>query len=266
LLKALAKEPAERYSTAQELADDLRRFLEDKPIRAHRPTLPQRLRKWGLRHRHWVRATALILVLMVVGLAVSSFLLWREEEQTRKALAEAQANHAQAEAQRQRAETNFREAYWAVEDMLLPLDLGHDSQTLSVAELRQWQTETALRFLAPFCEDPSDEPAVRYQKGVAYVHTGGVYRTRGELDKARNAIRQGVAVFDRLVHDFPDDPKYPCDLATALSILAGDHYQAGQVADANGYFRQAVSTWREAVRNHPTDCRARSQLAYAQCV
>src|SRR4029077_5190568 len=36
LLKALAKEPAERYATARELADELRRFLEDKPIRARR--------------------------------------------------------------------------------------------------------------------------------------------------------------------------------------------------------------------------------------
>ncbi len=33
VLKALAKEPAERYATAQELADDLRRYLEEKPIR-----------------------------------------------------------------------------------------------------------------------------------------------------------------------------------------------------------------------------------------
>ena len=35
----MAKEPAARYATAQELADDLRRFLEDQPIRARRPSL-----------------------------------------------------------------------------------------------------------------------------------------------------------------------------------------------------------------------------------
>ena len=40
LLKAMNKEPESRYATAQELADDLRRFLEDKPIRAKRPTVP----------------------------------------------------------------------------------------------------------------------------------------------------------------------------------------------------------------------------------
>ncbi|HEV3202473.1 MAG TPA: serine/threonine-protein kinase, partial [Bryobacteraceae bacterium] len=42
VLKALEKSPADRYATAQELADDLGRFLEDKPIRAKRPSLWQR--------------------------------------------------------------------------------------------------------------------------------------------------------------------------------------------------------------------------------
>src|SRR5262249_35297607 len=39
VLKVLAKNPAERYATAQEVADDLRRFLEHKPIQARRPSL-----------------------------------------------------------------------------------------------------------------------------------------------------------------------------------------------------------------------------------
>src|SRR5262249_58937259 len=51
VLKAIAKAPAERYATAQELADDLRRFLEDKPIRARRPRLTKRLGRWGPRPR-----------------------------------------------------------------------------------------------------------------------------------------------------------------------------------------------------------------------
>src|SRR5262245_8760253 len=51
VLKAIAKEPSERYTTARELADDLRRFLEDRPIQARRPSLGQRLRKWAWRHR-----------------------------------------------------------------------------------------------------------------------------------------------------------------------------------------------------------------------
>ena len=43
LLKAMNKEPESRYATAQELADDLRRFLEDKPIKAKRPSLVEQV-------------------------------------------------------------------------------------------------------------------------------------------------------------------------------------------------------------------------------
>src|SRR5207249_1610872 len=51
VLKALEKNPAERYATAQELADDLERFLNDEPVRARRPSLLQRGRKWARRHQ-----------------------------------------------------------------------------------------------------------------------------------------------------------------------------------------------------------------------
>jgi tetratricopeptide (TPR) repeat protein len=78
VLKAMAKNPSERYETAQDLADDLERFLDDRPIRAQRPSLGQRARKWARRHRALVRATmALVLVLVLVG----GVLLWREQRQ-----------------------------------------------------------------------------------------------------------------------------------------------------------------------------------------
>ena len=51
LLKAMSKEPESRYATAQELADDLRRFLDDKPIKAKRPSFWERGSKWSRRHQ-----------------------------------------------------------------------------------------------------------------------------------------------------------------------------------------------------------------------
>src|SRR5262249_26082686 len=75
VLKAPAKAPAGRYATAQELADDLRRFLEDRPIRARRPTLWDRTAKFVRRHTAAVTAALLVLTVAVVALAIGTVLI-----------------------------------------------------------------------------------------------------------------------------------------------------------------------------------------------
>jgi tetratricopeptide (TPR) repeat protein len=71
VLKALEKNPQERYATAQELADDLRHWLKDQPIRARRPSLMQRARRWARRHRALMVAAAAVLVISVAVLGGS---------------------------------------------------------------------------------------------------------------------------------------------------------------------------------------------------
>jgi eukaryotic-like serine/threonine-protein kinase len=69
ILKALEKTPAERYGTAKEMADDLKRFLNDEPTLARRPTLWRRGRKWAGRHKAAVRATVVLLIAIAVVVA-----------------------------------------------------------------------------------------------------------------------------------------------------------------------------------------------------
>jgi WD40 repeat protein/serine/threonine protein kinase len=88
VLKALSKAADERYASAQELADDLQRYLEDRPIHARRPTLRQRATKWSRRHKTVVRAALLVLFLVVVALAVSSVFIWRAKEDLNRANAD----------------------------------------------------------------------------------------------------------------------------------------------------------------------------------
>jgi WD40 repeat protein/serine/threonine protein kinase len=88
VLKAMAKNPEERYATAQELADDLKRFLEDKPIKARRPSLRQRAARWARRHKTVVRAALVVLVLAVVALAVSTVLIVRANDNLNRANAD----------------------------------------------------------------------------------------------------------------------------------------------------------------------------------
>jgi WD40 repeat protein/serine/threonine protein kinase len=73
--KAMGKTPAERYATAQELADDLRRFLDDKPIKAKKPTLLDWTRKWARRHQGVVATGIAGLMVAVAILAVSTLLI-----------------------------------------------------------------------------------------------------------------------------------------------------------------------------------------------
>jgi hypothetical protein len=92
----MAKTPTERYATAQELADDLGRFLEDKPVRAKRPTLAQRARKWVRRHRPLVWAmgisAAVVVTVVIVALAISNVLIATEQRQTQAAKDELELN------------------------------------------------------------------------------------------------------------------------------------------------------------------------------
>jgi serine/threonine protein kinase/WD40 repeat protein/tetratricopeptide (TPR) repeat protein len=71
-LKALARDPQERYATAAELADDLRRWQADRPILARPPGLFQRARKWSRRHRPLVAVLGTFLILVVAGLCLGS--------------------------------------------------------------------------------------------------------------------------------------------------------------------------------------------------
>ena len=69
VLKAIAREPERRYSSACELADDLRRFIEDRPILARRVGPGERLWRWCRRNRA-VAALSAVTLLLVVAVAV----------------------------------------------------------------------------------------------------------------------------------------------------------------------------------------------------
>ena len=76
VLKAMSKEPKERYRTAQELADDLGRFLENRPILARPPAAIDHLAKWVRRHTLASTAAGLVMLLVIMGLAGAT--RWRD--------------------------------------------------------------------------------------------------------------------------------------------------------------------------------------------
>jgi serine/threonine protein kinase len=73
ILKCLEKNPNRRYSTAQELALDLRRWLRNEPVTAQRPTLAYVLGKYIRRHRLRFAVAAALLCATLIA-AVAAFL------------------------------------------------------------------------------------------------------------------------------------------------------------------------------------------------
>jgi WD40 repeat protein len=76
-LKCLQKDPAKRYDSADALAEDLRRFLEDRPIQARRPGPVERLARWGRRNRGQAAALAAIASLVLTVVVGSNIAAWR---------------------------------------------------------------------------------------------------------------------------------------------------------------------------------------------
>lgn len=85
VMRALEKEPAERYATAGDLAEDLRRFLSHRPIAAGPPSGLHQMRRLTRRYRVQVIAGLLVLVSLLVGLAGTLWFLFDSLENERVA-------------------------------------------------------------------------------------------------------------------------------------------------------------------------------------
>jgi serine/threonine protein kinase len=79
IAKASAREPAGRYPTAAALAEDLKRFVEDRPIRARRISWAGRLLRWSRRNKGVAALLMSVAVTFIVGFAVSAIQWMRAE-------------------------------------------------------------------------------------------------------------------------------------------------------------------------------------------
>jgi serine/threonine protein kinase len=152
VLKAVAKNPSERYATAGEMAADLRRFLDDQPIRARRPSLLDNATKWARRHRSMVVSAVVALLVSVAALSVSTCLAaWAYDREAKKA--------REAIQQRARAQEGMRQAQRTLELVAQVVEEEMAGNPGSET-LRRRLLEVALDYYQDFIDQYANEPGL----------------------------------------------------------------------------------------------------------
>ena len=113
VMKALEKDRNRRYETASALAADLQHYLNDEAVVACPPSAAYRFRKFARRNRLGfltASVSAMVILLALIGLAVSNVLITQEKNGKIAALEQAKINEKSANTQKALAEKNARKA------------------------------------------------------------------------------------------------------------------------------------------------------------
>ncbi len=185
VLKASAKDPSARYATAGEMADDMRRFLEDQPIRARRPSLLDRAAKWSRRYVAAVASAFVLLLLSVAGLAVGTLLIARERDRAVAAegQAEAAAEQARSEVAIAQAVSNFLQ-----QDLLAQADpMNEPDRDL---KLRTVLDRASRSIGGRFDRQPLVEAAIRRTIATTYKSLFLPEEAQPHLERALELLRR----------------------------------------------------------------------------
>jgi serine/threonine protein kinase len=240
VLKAMEKNPAERYATAQELADDLRRFLEDKPIRARRPSLRERMIKWSRRHKPVVASSLALLIMAVVGLTMSTVLIWREKD---------------------RANQRFEFARRAVDDMYTQVAEKWLADQPQLTDVQRQFLEKALAFYQEFAAEQSSQPAVQLEVCRAYLRVAAIQQKLGQHRRSEEAYDRALAIAEQLATAYPTVAQYRLDLAVTHNQLARVLIAVGQRGQACEHLRQAIDSESQLATDFPAEPVYRRNLA-----
>jgi hypothetical protein len=213
ILKALAKQPEERYGSARELADDLRRFLDDQPIRARRPTLRDWAAKWVRRHRRVVTAAVLLLAAAVLVLGATAYRVSRAESRALDALKKAEEEKDLAREALRREEVQRRRAEEALE---------REAVQRRRAEANSREARKVLAFLTRL----------------------GVEKLAGEAkfqELRRQLLGELLTYYQEFIDQHQDDP-------TAEAELVETRFQVAELLDELGRRAEARTTYLEAMR------------------
>ncbi|MCC6675754.1 MAG: tetratricopeptide repeat protein [Phycisphaerales bacterium] len=200
--KAMEKDPARRYQSAAELAEDLRRHLRHEPILARPPSALYRARKFSRRHRPLVAGAAAVMLTLVAGLAATLNQARRAEHQAQEAEAQkaiAQQQARAAEEQRRKAESETLVANNAVQNTQ-QLNKFFQEMFYSIDPSRAQGREVTVREVLDRAAERIDsgEELRPFVRITLRQTVGNVYLTLGEEARAEANLRDAVKTYQTL--------------------------------------------------------------------
>ncbi|MEQ8762744.1 MAG: protein kinase [Planctomycetota bacterium] len=265
VLKALRKEPGRRYATVEHLADDLRRYLENLPVRARRATPLYRMGKLVRRHPFGVGTVATLLLVIAAAFGGLSAGFARAEEQRLLAeearkLASRDAERALNEARRsarvlgflremllfgngeegRRSDMTVREMLDSVADSLERLEVAPDTRTTLHSTLGAAYhglglfdlAEAHLRLNVKLAREHfPDQPR---RAAEAHSNLAGVLLEQHRLEEAE---RQIASASERAAELGDDDPVW----LNLLNIRGLIHRAQARYADSEADLRRALA-------------------------
>jgi tetratricopeptide (TPR) repeat protein len=263
-LKALAKEPSRRYTTARELAEDLRRFLAGEPVRARPVGVWERGLRWAKR-RPAAAALVFVSVLAVLGFVVTGWVVALRERQYARAVVqerdEAGRQQQAAQAAREQADTNFDLAREAVDKTITRVAGNAGLKQANFHQLRKELLASAVPFYERFVQQHRDDPQLEAERGRAFQRLGLLRSEMGEREQALAEQERARAIFERLTTDFPAVPHYRQELATSHSGLGQLLRNLGKATEAEAAYRAALAIDERLVADFPAVPEYRRALA-----
>ena len=216
VLKAIEKNPDERYATAGELADDLRAFLENRPIKAKPPTFAQRSAKWSRRHRPLVwsacASSALLLLITMVFLVISNAYISGERDLKIEAL---EANKKSLV----ESEENFKLAVNTVEQFTTIVRDDPAFDDVAMQPIRRRLLANALAYYTTLVAKRGND-APRVEIASAYWTIGQIHRKLGEWEESHRAHERALKIRKQLAQHEPDNEDYQAKLAESCARVA----------------------------------------------
>ena len=204
-LKCLAKEPAARYASAAELAEDLERFLRQEPIRARPISRFGRAWRWA-RRRPKVASLLIAFVVLLVAAVIGPIYTAVRLEQARR----------QAVALRQESEARLRQGEKLIEFMLG--DLAERLEPMGQLAVLDSTIAEVNKFYAEVPPEKMTSDSER-MRAKSLRQLGNIRFAQGRFAEAYASYDQSVAAYRKLADRHPENLQWQFELALALNDL-----------------------------------------------